>query len=162
MHVQEFALSRLDTGGGVLLSRLVRQSLGSPLPDGSRGSPGPQYRVTRFHPTPLVATYVLGFWVGHFSSLSSAAKDGTSITFYLPPVPRQIEEAAFSRDIAVRAYDFFAALFDLPLPLSKLDVICLPRMHGVGMEGFGAVTIMQDYLLVGPSTDFARKRRIAR
>lgn len=50
------------------------------------------------------------------------------------------------------------ALYSLP----KLDIICLPQVHGLGMEGWGAITILKDYLLVSPTTSFVRKGRIAR
>lgn len=156
---QSLATSALDAGGAALLSRLIRQSMGSP--DGV-SRPSCQFHVTKFRPTPVVATYVVGFWVGRFSSLKTKSRTGTMLNFFLPPVAHQVDEGGFSRDLSVRAYDFFSELFQVPLPLTKLDIICLPRMHGVGMEGFGAVTIMQDYMLVSPTTDFARRRRIAR
>ena len=82
------------------------------------------------------------------------------MTLYVPP--GRTEEGIFARDKGVRAFDFFCELFQVAYPLPKLDLICLPQMHGVGMEGFGAVTILQEYFLVDASTDYVRKRRIFR
>lgn len=51
--------------------------------------------------------------------------------------------ARFALDFTRRACALFSRLFSVPFPLPKLDVIGLPRMHGLGMENFGAITLLQ-------------------
>src|SRR3546814_20811792 len=43
-----------------------------------------------------------------------------------------------------------------------MDLIALPRLHGLAMENFSAITFRDEYLLVGPETSHQRERRIAR
>lgn len=47
-------------------------------------------------------------------------------------------------------------------PLPKLDIICFPQVHGMGMEGWEAIAILKDYFLISPTIRFFRRRRIAR
>eukprot|EP00624_Nannochloropsis_granulata_P006249 evm.model.NODE_4596_length_9964_cov_18.431051.2 len=164
------------------------------------------WHLTRFHQTPIMPLYVLGFWVGRFGALqyregdagkgdaaaraaaAAAAGEGVAaapaaepvrVTVYLPP-HRPLEEGQFALECARRSFDFFSALYQ-PVdrnqeaegreggregnnfyPLPKLDIICLPQMHGIGMEGWGSISILEEYLLVTPTTEFVRRRRIAR
>lgn len=145
---------RLGEAGAALLAR---------IPQGQ----GP-VRVTRFQPTPPLSTYVLGFWLGRFQLLQeeegAQQADGTTrIALHLPP-DRPLAEGRFSLEVARGAFDFFSNLFapEVPFPLPKLDLIALPSMHGVGMEAFGAITILEPYLLVSEATEFVRRRRITR
>ena len=155
--IQEIESSRLGEAGASLLNRIRERANQQQAADVNRVA---SIHITRFRRTPPLSTYVLGFWVGHFSQLNQLSDTGAMVTLYLPP--DRVDEGHFSRDVAVRSFDFFSRLFEVPFPLSKLDIICLPQMHGVGMEGFGAVTILQDYLLVTDATDFVRRRRITR
>eukprot|EP00752_Nemacystus_decipiens_P001823 g1761.t1 len=142
-----------------------------------------------FLPTPRMPTYVFGFWVGDFHctsarSLALAAVPSCGAgSLSLPPMPPPpsgeedssvlinvhvvkgvgLEGAEFALDLARRAFELFSGLFSVPFPLPKLDVIALPGpMHGLGMENFGAITCLQEYLLVTADTTFVRRRRIAR
>jgi alanyl aminopeptidase len=136
-------------GQGLLSQWRARSSL--------EASPS-RLHVTRFHATPPLPTYVLGFWVGHFERL--AVGQGPELRMAVPP--GRGAEAGFAADWAARALGFYSQLLDMRLPLSKVDVLALPVMQGVGMEGFGAITVQQEYCLVGPHTDPLRRRRIAR
>ncbi|GAB5031374.1 puromycin-sensitive aminopeptidase-like protein [Nannochloropsis oceanica] len=173
--------------------------------DGSPPFPS-SWHLTRFHQTPLMPLYVLGFWISRFEALeycnddagkgnaaaraaaAAAAGEGVGaataaepvrVTVYLPP-HRPLEEGHFALECARRSFEFFSALYQ-PVdcgqeagervggrngnnfyPLPKLDIICLPQMHGIGMEGWGSISILEEYLLVTPTTDFVRRRRIAR
>lgn len=155
--LQDLDASSLGEAGASLLKRIRERANQQQAADANRVA---SIHVTRFRRTPPLSTYVLGFWIGHFNELKQTSEVGALVTLYLPP--DRLEEGHFSRDVAVRSFDFFSLLFEVPFPLSKLDIICLPQMHGVGMEGFGAVTILQDYLLVTDATDFVRRRRITR
>lgn len=156
---------RLGEAGAALLARILGEGEGS-------------LRVTRFQPTPVLASYVLGFWVGRFKRLeeeevvvvdAAAAWTGGEggdtirIALHLPP-ERPLAEGRWGLAVARRALDFFSSLFApaVPFPLPKLDVLALPSMHGIGMEGFGAITLMESYVLVSETTDFVRRRRITR
>eukprot|EP00903_Cladosiphon_okamuranus_P005401 g5389.t1 len=142
-----------------------------------------------FHPTPKMPTYIFGFWVGDFQCISTrasatAAARSSGTAGLLPlPMPRAppsgedssvlinvhvmkgvaLEGAEFALNLTRRAFDVFSRLFSVPFPMPKLDVIALPGpTHGLGMENFGAITCLQEYLLVTADTTFVRRRRIAR
>ena len=154
-------------------------------------------KTVSFQPTPLMPTYVFGFWVADFHCLTTRAlATGVdraagpllcceSLVPALPPLPatprplspvppppfspllpllpgeevRPDEEtievsvhvlssvslvgAEFALDLARRAFELFSRLFSVRFPLAKLDLLGMPRMHGLGMENFGAITLLQ-------------------
>ncbi|CAN0503014.1 unnamed protein product, partial [Scytosiphon promiscuus] len=59
-----------------------------------------------------------------------------------------LEGAEFALDLARRAFELFSRLFSVRFPLAKLDLLGMPRMHGLGMENFGAITLLQVCLCV--------------
>lgn len=130
-----------------------------------------------FEPTPIMPTYIFGFWVGDFHFLTTQAwgteESRTSPLFCcggtpVPSLPNSskfevtinaqvlrpagLEGASFALDFSRRAFEFFSRLFSVPYPLPKLDVLGLPRMHGLGMENFGAITLLEVRLLSSPSS----------
>ncbi|CAN0413183.1 unnamed protein product, partial [Ectocarpus sp. 12 AP-2014] len=130
-------------------------------------------------------TYVFGFWVGDFHCVSARALMTAAVrssdVSLPPPLPARLEEeedevqinvhvvrgvglkgVEFALEFATRAFELFSKLFSVRFPIPKLDVIGLPQMHGLGMENFGAITCLQEYLVVTPDTTFVRRRRIAR
>lgn len=154
-------------------------------------------KTVSFQPTPLMPTYVFGFWVADFHCLTTRALatgvDGAagpllcceSLAPALPPLPAtsrplspvppppfspllplppeeeircdeetvevsvqvlssvSLEGAEFALDLARRAFELFSRLFSVRFPLAKLDLLGMPRMHGLGMENFGAITLLQ-------------------
>ena len=148
-------------------------------------------KTVYFQPTPLMPTYVFGFWVADFRCLTTRAlATGAdhaagpllcceSLIPALPPLqtaptvpppPPQLQEetgkvvhpgaetvevnvhvlgsvglngAEFALDLARRAFELFSRLFSVRFPLAKLDLLGLPRMPGLGMENFGAITLLQ-------------------
>ncbi|CAM9140067.1 unnamed protein product, partial [Phaeothamnion confervicola] len=76
--------------------------------------------------------------------------------------PADPAHLAFSLAYAIQAFEFFATLLQVPYPFPKLDLIALEKSHGLGMEHYGAITIVEDHLLVTEATDVTRRRRILR
>ncbi|CAM9607841.1 unnamed protein product [Ectocarpus fasciculatus] len=134
-------------------------------------------------------TYVFGFWVGDFHCVSAralmtgAVRSSSDMSLPPSPPPRTrlaaeeeeaveinvhvvrgvgLEGVEFALGFATRAFELFSRLFSVRFPIPKLDLIGLPQMHGLGMENFGAITCLQEYLVVTPDTTFVRRRRIAR
>lgn len=144
---------------------------------------GRAVKTVSFRPTPVMSTYVFGFWVGDFHCLTThalATESGDTAALLccetLVPKLRQLsplssrseervnkedeqeeaveinvhvlktidlEGAQFALDFARRAFELFSRLFSVRFPLPKLDLLGLSRMHGLGMENFGAVTLLQ-------------------
>lgn len=155
---------------------------------------GPPKKSVSFQPTPVMPTYIFGFWVGDFQCLTTQAiapRDGRDATLMcckalstemtMPSAPAvekkngengegeyveeeggnegppgveinvhvlrtvSLEGARFSLDFTRRAFELFSGLFTVKFPLPKLDMLGLPMMHGLGMENFGAITMLQVY-----------------
>lgn len=146
-------------------------------------------KTVAFHPTPVMPTYIFGFWVADFHHITThalATKSSRTAELLccgtlvpeLPassaPPPGQegegseeaeegegvgeafqveinvqllktasLDDGRFSLDFTRRAFELFSRLFAVRFPLPKLDILCLPRMHGLGMENFGAITMLQ-------------------
>lgn len=119
-----------------------------------------------FQPTPVMPTYVFGFWVGDFHCVSARALMTAAVrssdVSLPPPPPARLEEeedavqinvhvvrgvglkgVEFALEFATRAFELFSKLFSVRFPIPKLDLIGLPQMHGLGMENFGAITCLQ-------------------
>lgn len=130
----------------------------------------PATKSVTFQATPVMPTYVFGFWVGDFHCISTRAlattparrSSSTPLPLPLPsPLPRPQEEenvvqinvhvvkgvslegAKFALGLARRAFELFSSLFSVRFPMPKLDLIGLPQMQGLGMENFGAITCLQ-------------------
>lgn len=54
-----------------------------------------------------------------------------------------LDHARFSLDFTRRAFELFSRLFRVRYPLEKLDVLGLPETQSLGMENFGAITLLQ-------------------
>lgn len=128
-----------------------------------------QLQTVTFFPTPIMPTYILGFWIGDFSSVSTQAfeteSDRNATLFCcgtpVPPMPQRSfgeeavainvhvlegaseSDAHFALDFSRRAFELFSRLFSVRFPLPKLDILGLPSMHGLGMENFGAITLLE-------------------
>lgn len=141
----------------------IEVGVSASLPRKNRG-----LKTVVFEPTPIMPTYIFGFWVGDFRFLTTQAwgteESRTSPLFCcggtpVPSLPNSskfevtinahvlqpsgLEGASFALDFSRRAFEFFSRLFSVPYPLPKLDVLGLPRMHGLGMENFGAITLLE-------------------
>lgn len=130
-------------------------------------TPLEELKTVVFRPTPIMPTYILGFWVGDFRCLTTqalATEDSCSsaLSCWDTPVPAlpsgttkavtinvhvlreaDTDGASFALQLTRRAFELFSRLFVVPFPLPKLDVLGLPRMHGLGMENFGAITLLE-------------------
>lgn len=154
-----------DTGGGApaTMSRSTTATASTLSEDVQE-----DLKTVVFHPTPIMPTYILGFWVGNFSSVTTQAFEtesdrsaplkccGTPVCSIAPYAPGEAvtinvqvlegaskDSARFALDFARRAFELFSRLFSVRFPLPKLDLLGLPRMHGLGMENFGAITLLE-------------------
>lgn len=142
--------------------------------EGENGDSRTLLKTVAFQSTPIMSTYIFGFWVGDFhcltthawatdtgrtttllcggslvskpqtpSPLSNRPEENTvEISVHLPKTV-DLQGARFCLDFARRAFELFSRLFSVPFPLPKLDLLGLAQMHGLGMENFGAITLLQ-------------------
>ncbi len=110
----------------------------TPLADGRK--------QVRFERTPQMSTYLLFFAVGHFESAVDLED----------PRVRLVAARGATRygDLGItfgrRALQFCETYFDLPYPLSKMDLIAIPDFAFGAMENWGAITFRENLLLDYP------------
>jgi len=115
-----------------------------------------QKRVV-FEPTPVMPTYLVFFGIAEFE----AAQDAADSRIRALTVPGASVYAGFGLAFTRQALQFCEQYYDLPYPLSKLDVIAVPDFAFGAMENWGAVTFRENLLLLYPdTTSSAAKERI--
>ncbi|CAB5144392.1 Leucyl aminopeptidase (EC [Olavius algarvensis associated proteobacterium Delta 3] len=110
-----------------------------------------------FEATPPMSTYLVFFGVAEFDAL----QDSTDRRIRALAVPKAATYAEFGLEFTRQALQFCEQYYDLPYPLSKLDVIAVPDFAFGAMENWGAITFRENLLLLYPgTTSSAGKERI--
>ncbi|CBZ24689.1 metallo-peptidase, Clan MA(E), Family M1 [Leishmania mexicana MHOM/GT/2001/U1103] len=122
----------------------------------------PSWHCVRFEPTPLLHTCIVGFHVGRFTFLEQYSRSSGVLCRVVLPHTEASSSGCFALDLATKAVDFFADFFHVPLPLKKLDVVGVETFCVLGMENWGMVNLLQDYLIVTETTPLERRQRVTR
>lgn len=135
--------------------------------------------IYKFEKTPLMSTYIVAFVIGKVSYIESTMhrkvreedsdpenvkkrKEGS----LSPNVPirvyahaDEVEWGRFALDVATRCLMFFEEYFEVPYPLSKLDMVAIPAFAMGAMENWGLVTYRSSSLLFDPLTTALRSKK---
>lgn len=108
------------------------------------------YKIISFAETPKMSTYLLAFIIGEFEFIEEKAKisDSQEILVRVFTTKNKIHQAKFALDIAMKSLKFFTEYFDIPYPMSNLDLISIPDFEPAGMENWGAITFRESSLLI--------------
>jgi len=110
-----------------------------------------------FEATPRMSTYLVFFGIAEFD----AVEDSSDPRVRALTVPGAAPYAEFGLEFTRQALQFCERYYDLPYPLSKLDVIAVPDFAFGAMENWGAITFRENLLLLYPeTTSSAGKERI--
>ncbi|KAG5484525.1 hypothetical protein LSCM1_07901 [Leishmania martiniquensis] len=120
------------------------------------------WHCVRFHITPLLHTCIVGFHVGRFALLEQCSRNSGVLCRVVLPHTEAIGSGSFVLDLATKAVDFFEDFFDVRLPLTKLDVVGVETLGVLGMENWGMINLLTDYLVVAETTPLERRQRVAR
>jgi len=104
------------------------------------------YKMVTFAPTPIMSTYLLAFIIGEFEFIEGKTKGETLVRVFT--TKGKSHQAKFALDVAIRSLEFYNEYFDIPYPLSTLDLIAIPDFESAAMENWGAVTFRETALLV--------------
>jgi aminopeptidase N len=102
-------------------------------------------RVT-FQQTPKMSTYLLFWGVGKFEFI----KDSKDPRVRVAVLPGMLEYATFGLKFGRLALQFCERYFQIPYPLSKMDLIAVPDFAFGAMENWGAITFRENLLLHFP------------
>jgi len=110
-----------------------------------------------FEATPKMSSYLIFFGISEFEAVA----DPTDSRIRALTVPGAGAYAGFGLEFTRQALQFCEKYYDLPYPLSKLDVIAVPDFAFGAMENWGAITFRENLLLLYPdTTSKAGKERI--
>lgn len=129
----------------------------APLP-----RPAPPWHCVRFATTPRLHTCIVGFHVGRFAFLEQRSRRSGVLCRVVLPHTEARSGGCFALDLVTKAVDFFADFFRVQLPLQKLDVVGLETFCVLGMENWGMVNLLKDYLVVTETTPLERRQRVTR
>lgn len=114
-------------------------------------------RLFVFQTTPRMSTYLVFFGVGDFRFI----EDRREVTVRVAAVTGTGEHGNYALDFGRKALDYCEAYYDIPYPLSKLDLIAIPDFAFGAMENWGAITFRENLLLHHPGiTSRAGEARI--
>jgi len=128
----------------------------SNMPVAQRTVNGALARV-RFHPTPKMPSYLVEFTggdLGHLSGRSGATGIGVWA------VRGQETNGRYALGNTMQILADYNDYFGYTFPLPKLDSIAIPGGFSGAMENWGAITYMDELLLLPPSSTLAQQQRI--
>ncbi|HZY92429.1 MAG TPA: M1 family aminopeptidase [Thermoplasmata archaeon] len=114
--------------------------------------------VTRFAPTPPMATYLLYIGVGPLEELEGP---GQAPKVIVAAAAGRAKEGAFALELAPRLLAYFSDYYGLPYPLPKLHLVAVPHYGSGAMENWGAITFQEYYLLLGDRSPASTKQDLA-
>ena len=109
-----------------------------------------------------ISPYLVAFATGKFQTLEGHTKASGLLCRVSFPVDYKLTQGWFALDLLTKAVDFFEEFFGYPLPLEKLDIIGIVDFPVLGMENYGLMCFLKDYLLVDEQTLIEKTQRIAR
>ncbi|XP_042891237.1 aminopeptidase N-like [Penaeus japonicus] len=95
-----------------------------------------------------MSTYLVAFVVSDFAHVNSTAND--HVTFRVWARREAIDQAGYANEVGPKILSFFEEYFNLPFPLSKMDMVALTDFSAGGMENWGLITYREKYLLHNP------------
>ncbi|KAK2960455.1 putative Puromycin-sensitive aminopeptidase [Blattamonas nauphoetae] len=134
----------------------------SNMPVQSSTNVGDKSTLTVFQTTPKVSTYLVAWAIGDFESISGSCYDGKfAVNVYT--MPGQKENASFALKTAVNAIEYLTKYTGIPIPLPKMDLLCVPDFSAGAMENWGLVTFREVALLADEKKSSIRAmKQIAR
>jgi len=111
----------------------------------------------KFERTPRMSTYLVFFGVGEFEFIS----DPGEVSVRVITTPGMTKYARFALEFGRKSLQFCESYYEVPYPLSKLDLLAIPDFAAGAMENWGAITFRENLLLHFPNiTSRAGEERI--
>ncbi len=114
-------------------------------------------KLVKFQRTPRMSSYLVFFGVGEFEFIS----DPGEVSVRVITTPGMTKYARFALAFGRKSLQFCESYYDVPYPLSKLDLLAIPDFAAGAMENWGAITFRENLLLHFPNiTSRAGEERI--
>ncbi|KFM57066.1 Endoplasmic reticulum aminopeptidase 1, partial [Stegodyphus mimosarum] len=119
-----------------------------------------EFSITSFQKTVKMSTYLVAFMVCDFKERAIINVDGVKVRVLIPA--EQYEQSEFALEIAADVLHFCKTFFNIPYPLSKLDMAAIPDFAAGAMENWGLATFRMINILYDPSeTSSEGQERVA-
>ncbi|KAL6743482.1 hypothetical protein Aduo_016515 [Ancylostoma duodenale] len=103
------------------------------------------WKVSRFHPTPILASYLLALFVSEFDYEESYTKRG--VRFRVWSAPNTREKRSYGLKAAITLMELFEEYFGVQDIAMKQDLVALPDFGSGAMENWGLITFRERLLL---------------
>ncbi|XP_070567834.1 aminopeptidase N-like [Ptychodera flava] len=132
----------------------------SNMPSSSKTDDGAGWVETTFEQTPTMSTYVVGFFVSDFTSVTNTSRDRVEIRIWARH--NAIEQVQYAMEIALPILEYYEDYFGINFPLPKIDMAATPDYGAGGMENWGLINYRESAFLYDPQkTTAVTKRRVA-
>lgn len=115
-------------------------------------------KTITFEETPRMSTYLLYIGVGLFDRRAERV-DGKEIVLIAPK--GHLTTSHFPLEIAAGSLRFFEDYFAIPYALPLLQLISVPQFAAGAMENWGAITMREVFMDIGPSTSSRTRKSTA-
>ncbi|PCH38958.1 hypothetical protein WOLCODRAFT_141023 [Wolfiporia cocos MD-104 SS10] len=124
-----------------------------------------KWKITRFHTSPPMSTYLVAYANGRFEYLESSYKSplsGKVRPLRIYATADLIDKAEFALDVKRQVLPLYEQVFDIEFPLPKLDTLVASDFDAGAMENWGLITGRTARLLIDPKNfDLEIKKRNA-
>ncbi|KAK6750986.1 hypothetical protein RB195_002763 [Necator americanus] len=108
--------------------------------------PNGRWKVTKFHSTPMMSSYLLAIFVSEFHFSETYTKRGTRIRVWANPDVKK-EPMGNALKAAVACYNLFEEYFGINDVVVKQDLVAVQDFYAGAMENWGLMTFRDEYLL---------------
>lgn len=116
-------------------------------------------KLVRFHPTPVMSTYLVYMGVGDFESVSSEIRQDFKAS--VVATPGKLGYVQLPLEYTKKLIPFFEDYLGIQIPLKKMDLIAVPDFSAGAMENWGAITFRESAILVNNGSSIRIKHYVA-
>ncbi|KAH9623370.1 hypothetical protein KSS87_015921 [Heliosperma pusillum] len=116
------------------------------------------FKTVYFEESPIMSTYLVAIVVGLFDYVEGHTSDGVKVRCY--GQAGKANQGKFALEVAVKTLDLYKKYFNVPYPLTKLDMIAIPGFAFGAMENYGLVTYQENYLFYDEKLSSAVNKQI--
>ncbi|XGW03214.1 hypothetical protein V3C99_014873 [Haemonchus contortus] len=103
------------------------------------------WTTTKFLRSPVMSTYLFSMVVGTMPYQETYTEKGVRVRIYAEE--RKLNDTSLALALVPKLLAFFEDYFQLPYPLTKLDIYGVTVMKVAAMENWGLITVRQKLLL---------------
>lgn len=103
----------------------------------------PNHKTVKYATTPQMSTYLVAFVIGPFEYIeknTTGEYNGRPIRIRVYTLPGLSDQGKHALNVATQALEYYAQMFGVQYPMTKLDMVAIPDFDAGAMENWGLVT----------------------